>query len=127
MMNGMSAEDFVQAVQAVVQREKQAGAAAAKTAGRPALDTTAGQGEDIPGRDVSPASFAEVSYSPAPISTYRTLLPDGTYRTINVIAAVVRGWAAGVGSSYAEDNAPISIGTDGFSRQFTGWSSDYIG
>lgn len=127
MMNGMSAEDFVQAVQAVVQREKQAGAAAAKATGRPALDTTAGQEEDVPGRDVSPASFAEVSYSPPPISTYRTLLPDGTYRTVNVISAVVRGWAPGVGSSYVEDSAPNAIGTNAFSRSFTGWSSDYIG
>lgn len=126
-MNGMSAQEFAEAVQSLIQRDKQSNAEASQRPGRSSLDTTVDQAEDVPGKDFAAASFANVSYLPAPISQlYRKTDAAGNTTYINILSARVVGWTNGLGSSYSEDRVPNAQGTNAFTSVFTGWSSGYV-
>ena len=77
--NGMTAQQFVEAVQAVTQQTSKAAEKASRMPSRARADTSVDQTDNVPGRDVDLASFAEVSYVPAPVNTGRpTQYPDGS-------------------------------------------------
>ena len=120
-----SPEEFAAAVNGLIQKREQAVQKAAKATGSAGEDTTVNRADRIPGRGKAEASFAYVTYVPAPIyQLRRTTNPDGSITTIEIIDSTVVGWTAG-GSVSPEDNVSRALGATAFSGGITGWPSQY--